>query len=130
MAEVAAARVALVVASEHTAQAMRSGDVPVLALAEAACVAAVAPDLDAAQTTVGTHVTLEHLRPSAVGTRVEAEASVVARDDRTVEFEVAVREGDQVVATVTHRRAVVDRERFLARLSRHDLSRRRPRTPA
>ncbi len=64
------------VTDADTAQALGSGDVPVLgtprllALAEAASVAAVAPHLASGQTTVGTAVSLEHSRPSPVGTAV------------------------------------------------------------
>src|SRR5258708_34791624 len=65
------------VTDADTAQALGSGDVPVLgtprllALAEAACVAAVAPQLEEGQTTVGTAVSLEHKRASPVGAPIE-----------------------------------------------------------
>lgn len=107
---------------EHTAAALGSGDVPVLgtpavlALAEEACVAALADDLDAGQTSLGTWVELEHRLPSPVGARVEAEATLTARDGRRLEFEVVVRQDGEVVAEVRHRRVLVDRERFLERV--------------
>ena len=56
-----------------TARALGSGDVDVLgtpralALAEAATVRAAAAALTPGQTTVGTHVELDHLAPSPVG---------------------------------------------------------------
>src|SRR5215472_18734454 len=70
------------VADADSAAALGSGDLPVLgtprllALAEAACVAAVAPQLEAGQTTVGTAVSLEHKRPSMIGTSIEVEAEL------------------------------------------------------
>lgn len=107
------------VTSTLTAVAYGSGDVDVLAtpavlaLAEGACVSALADSLLDGQTSVGTHVELEHIRPTPVGGTVTVEAELVSQDGRQLEFEVTVREQDQVVATVRHRRAVVDRQRFL-----------------
>src|SRR5262245_8920965 len=80
------------VGDADTAVALGSGDVPVLgtprllALAEAACVAAVAPQLAAGHTTVGTAVSLEHRRPSPVGTSIEVEAELTSVDDRRLGF--------------------------------------------
>lgn len=117
------------VTSALTAVAYGSGDVPVLAtpavlaLAEGACVAAVADHLDAGQTSVGTVVELEHTRATPVGGTVRVEATLIGRDGQQLAFEVVVREDDehgQVVATVRHRRAVVDRQRFLDRLGTAD----------
>ena len=65
--------VQIVVADTDTATAMGSGDVPVLgtprllALAEAAAVAAIGPSLESGLTSVGTGAALEHKRPSPVG---------------------------------------------------------------
>lgn len=113
------------VTSALTAVTYGSGDVPVLAtpavlaLAEAACVAAVADHLDPGATSVGTFVELEHTAATPVGRTVVVVATLVEHDGRQLAFEVAVHEGDQdgrVVASVRHRRAVVDRQRFLERL--------------
>ena len=74
------AEVSHLVGEEDTAVVVGSGDVPVLAtprlvaLAEAATVAAVAGTLRPEQTTVGTRVELEHLVPTPVGTRVGVRA--------------------------------------------------------
>src|SRR5262249_8882547 len=69
-----------VVTEADTAIQAGSGDVPVLAtprllaLAEAACVAALESHLDDGMTSVGTRVALEHRRASPVGTEIEVEA--------------------------------------------------------
>ena len=57
-----------------------------LALAEAACVAAVAPNLDQGQTTVGIAVSLEHKRASPVGAPIEVEAELTRIDGRKLWF--------------------------------------------
>jgi fluoroacetyl-CoA thioesterase len=116
------------VTQADTAQALGSGDVPVLgtprllALAEAACVAAVAPNLDEGQTTVGVAVSLEHNRASPVNASVEVEAELTRIDGRRLWFNFiayAPDEGDDVVIGAgTVERVLVDAERFLARLRR------------
>lgn len=114
----------LTVAHEDTASAAGSGDVPVLAtptvlaIAESLCIEAAAGEVAAGETTVGSYAEIEHTRPSPVGARVEVEAALVARRDRQLEFTVAFRQDGGEVAWVSHRRTVVDRERFLDQLRR------------
>jgi predicted thioesterase len=115
------ATVPLTVSDTDTAVALRSGDVPVLAtprlvaLVEEATVAAVAPALGPADTTVGTRVELDHLAPTLVGATVQASAELVAVDGRRLEFAVAVLQGQTLLAQGRVLRVVVDRERFLGR---------------
>ncbi len=129
------------VTDDDTAQALGSGDVPVLgtprllSLAEAACVAAVAPNLGEGQTTVGTAVSLEHKRASPVGASLEVEAELTRIDGRRIWFNFiaygpgtgddAPAGGDDppdppavVIGAGTLERMVVDTGRFLARLAR------------
>src|SRR5215813_7303878 len=97
------ARVELTVTDADTAQAVGSGDVPVLgtprvlALVEAATVGATAHRLPPGATTVGTRVELEHRVPTAVGRTVTAEATLAKAAGRRLTFEVSVREGEVVV---------------------------------
>ena len=94
------ARVELTVTDADTAQAVGSGDVPVLgtprvlALAEAATVAATATSMPGGSTTVGVHVELEHLAATPVGRRVLASARLVAVDGRRLQFDVTVTDYD------------------------------------
>ncbi len=113
------------VTDADTAIAVGSGDLAVLgtprllAWCEAATCAAIADSLDEGRTSVGTRVSLEHLAASPVGERVEVQASVAYVDGRLVRFTVAashVADG-KVVGTGEVTRVVVDRERFLSRLS-------------
>jgi fluoroacetyl-CoA thioesterase len=130
------------VTEADTAAELGSGDVPVLgtprllALAEAACVAAVAPNLDEGQTTVGTAVSLEHKRASPVGASLEVEAELTRIDGRRLWFNfIAYGSGEDdqavpmrgddppappavVVGAGTLERMLVDTDRFLARLER------------
>src|SRR5512142_1439657 len=119
----ALARVELTVSDADTAQTIGSGDVPVLAtprvlaLAEAATVAATARRLEPGTTTVGTRVELRHLAATPIGRTVVAEAHLTAVEGRRLRFTVVVREGTAVVADGTVERALVDRQRFLASVS-------------
>lgn len=114
------------VAPGDTARALGSGDLDVLgtprllAWCEEATVAAVAPRLDPARTTVGTRVDLAHERASGVGAAVTVRADLVHADGRLLRFEVVAEQeseaGTSVVARGQVTRVVVDRDRFLARL--------------
>ena len=115
------ARVESTVTDADTAQSLGSGDVPVLgtprvlALAEAATVAATARQIPGGVTTVGTRAEVEHRVPTAVGHRVTALATLAKVDGRKLVFDVVVRDGEIMVAEVRVERAVVDRQRFIAR---------------
>ncbi len=109
------------VAPDDTAQALGSGDLPVLgtprllAWCEQQTVAALA-DLPAGASSVGTRISVEHLRASAVGEDVQVAARLVHADGRLRRFEVvATDEQGRVVGHGEVTRVVVDRERFLAR---------------
>jgi predicted thioesterase len=69
--------------------------------------------VDGGQTTVGTRIELDHLKPSYVGATVSARARLSAVDGRRLTFDVEVLEGDTVVARGIVVRAVVDRARFV-----------------
>jgi predicted thioesterase len=113
------------VTDADTAAALGSGDLDVLgtprllAWCEAATCAAIADSLEPSQTSVGTRVSLEHLAASAVGERVEVQASVAYVDGRLARFSVAASNTSdgKVVGTGEVTRVVVDRDRFLSRLS-------------
>jgi fluoroacetyl-CoA thioesterase len=114
----------LTVETAHTASSVGSGSVDVLAtpallaLAEGACCDAVADDLTPEETSVGTWSEVEHLRAVPVGETVCAHATLVGHHGRRLEFTVRVEHDGDTVARVRHRRMLVDRERFLAGISR------------
>ena len=114
------ARVELTVTDADTAQSLGSGDVPVLgtprvlALAEAATVAATARQLPGGLTTVGTRAEVDHRAPTPVGRRVTAQATLAKVDGNRLLFEVGVRDGDKLVAEVRVERMLLDRQRFIS----------------
>jgi fluoroacetyl-CoA thioesterase len=124
------ATVRAAVTEADTATAMGSGDVPVLAtprllaLAEAAAYAAVAPHLADGLTTVGTRVSLEHRRASPLGTEVVVEAELTEVDGSRLVFGFIARvdgtDDDVVLGAGTVERVVLDRTRFIARAGASD----------
>jgi predicted thioesterase len=119
------ATVRAVVTGADTAEAIGSGNLPVLAtprllaLAEAATVAAVAPHLEGGLTTVGTAASLEHRKASPLGAEIVVEAELTEVDGRRLVFGFIARpagaDADVVVGAGTIERVVVDGARFLAR---------------
>jgi predicted thioesterase len=106
------------VTDADTAVALGSGDVAVLAtpavvaLCERAAVKAIAGALDAEQTSVGTNITLDHVAPTMPGRTVKARARLDSIDGRTLLFAVEASDDAGVIASGTHTRVVVDRQRF------------------
>ena len=87
----------IVVADSDTAQAMGSGDVATLAtprmiaLCEQATMSALDGHVDAGFTTVGLSVQVDHLRPTAVGGKIWAEAHLDKVEGRRLCFSVAAK---------------------------------------
>lgn len=115
-----------VVSEDDTADAVGSGDVPVLAtprllaLAEAACLAALGDaGLPAGSTTVGTRIELEHLLALTAGETVRVAARLAHVDGRLLRFDVsATDDGDRLVGRADITRVLVERDRFMARARR------------
>ena len=117
----ASARQSLVVEKAHTADQIGSGSLEVLAtpmliaLMEAAAVEAVDRYLSTGFTTVGSRIEMEHLRPTPVGGTVTAEAVLVKREDRALDFSIEARDARGVVGQASHRRFIVVEQEFLSR---------------
>jgi predicted thioesterase len=115
------AEATMVVTLEDTASSIGSGDIPVLgtprliALCEAATVAALDGVLDPGQTSVGIRVVFDHTRATWTGAEVTATARLEAIDGARLTFNVTAADDDGPVGSGAIVRFVVDRERFLDR---------------
>ncbi len=111
-----------IVRPEHCADRFQNAGVTVLATPvlchwfESAAVRAIAEQLESGEATVGTRLSIEHLKATPVGMQVRVTARVVAVDGRRVDFEVSAFDDVELVARGTHERVVIDLERFLARV--------------
>lgn len=112
----------VVVSEDNTALKLGSGDMEVfatpamIALMENAAMNAVASHLDAGTTTVGTMMKSSHIKASALGANITAEAELVAVEGRRLSFTVKAWDDKGVIGEGEHERFVVDRERFLSKL--------------
>ncbi len=111
------------VTNADTAASLASGDLAVLgtprllAWCEQQTVAAVVADLAPGSSSVGSEVSIEHLRPSQVGASVHVTARLVHIDGRRYRFEVvATNDSGDVVGRGEINRVVVDAGRFMSRL--------------
>ena len=111
-----------VVTLSNCAVTMGSGDLEVfatpamVALMENAAMNAVAQALPHGSTTVGAEMNTSHIKPSAIGARVQATATLTAVDGRKLTFSVEASDGASVIGKGTHVRFIVDKERFMAKL--------------
>ena len=107
------------VTEADTATVLGSGDVGVLgtpaivALCELAAVHALAGSLDPNQTSVGTHIELEHIAPTLPHHHVRATAKLVRVDGKRCDFTIEASDPAGMIARGTHSRVLVDRKRFL-----------------
>lgn len=117
------AEVTWTVTESDTAIKQGSGSVPVfatprlVALCEAAAVKAVEALLEDGQTTVGSRIEINHLSPSAVGSKVRGRAILTEVDGRKLTFEISAHEGSKLIGQGVHQRIVIDEARFVASLT-------------
>jgi len=109
-----------VVRPEHGADRFQNAGVTVLATPvlchwfESAAVRAIAGQLEAGEATVGTNLSIEHLKATPIGMQVRVTARVVSAEGRRVNFEVSAVDEVELVARGAHQRVVVDLDRFVA----------------
>ena len=115
-------KVEITVQECDTAIVHKSGGLPVyatpamIALMENAAMNAVASALAEGATTVGTMMKSSHIKASALGATITAEAELVAVDGRRLTFVVKAWDDKGVIGEGEHERFIVDRERFLSKL--------------
>ncbi|MBQ6063373.1 MAG: thioesterase family protein [Prevotella sp.] len=113
----------LTVEEIHTAAHIGSGDMNVLAtpimvaLMENAAMLAVDQELPPEQTTVGAFIQCTHCKPSPLGAEIIATAQLTNIDGRKLDFHVVAMQDDTIIGEGEHTRYIVDRDRFLAKLS-------------
>ena len=104
---------------EDTAAEVGSGDLLVYAtpcmaaLMEGAACEAIAPALAEGTTSVGTMLNLEHLSATPVGLEVRAEAEVTEVNGKVITFAVRAFDEAGEIGKGTHRRVIVNSQRFL-----------------
>lgn len=111
------------VEEEHSAIVVGSGGVPVLAtpwliaFMERVAFQLLEADLPEGFSSVGTVVSIQHKAPSPIGDKVRVSAKVVAVEGRRITMSVQAQSDDQLLADGTHQRVLIDRSRFLERIT-------------
>lgn len=104
---------------EDTAAEVGSGSLLVyatpcmVALMEGAACEAIEQALPEGQTTVGMELNIQHLSATPVGHEVRAEATVTAVDGKIITFELAAFDEAGQIGKGTHKRCVVNSQKFL-----------------
>lgn len=83
---------------------------------EHTCVQALRPHLTGSQRTVGTHVDMSHVAATPVGMGVTASVELIAVDGKALTFKVSCSDDAGLIGEGTHKRAIIDGERFEQRL--------------
>jgi fluoroacetyl-CoA thioesterase len=91
---------------------------------ETASVLAVAEFLEAGEATVGTRLSVEHLKATPLGMVVRVEAEVTAVEGRRLAFAIEAHDQAELVARGSHERYVVDLGRFLQGVEAKAVTRR------
>lgn len=85
-------------------------------LIEWTCMLALDGHLDSGEQTLGVHVDLSHDAPTPPGSTVTVEVELTAVERRQLTFTVHAVDDVETICRGTHRRAVIDADRFHARL--------------
>ena len=107
------------VEKEDTAAEVGSGSLLVyatpcmVAMMEGAACEAIAQGLSENETTVGIELNIQHLAATPVGMEVRAEATVTAVEGKIITFEVEAFDEAGTIGKGTHKRALVNTQRFL-----------------
>jgi fluoroacetyl-CoA thioesterase len=86
-------------------------------LVEWTCMRALSDHLDDGERTVGIHVDLSHEGATPPGCDITVDVELVGVDGRRLAFTVQAKDDTAIVCRGTHRRAVIDLQRFEGRLA-------------
>ena len=110
-------RVAQADSAENWANELSVLATPVLLwLAEVTCMQAIEDHLAGEEMTLGLAHDVRHLAPTPVGDEVHVHAELERIDGGRLHFRISARDGGEAVLDGSHQRALVDRNRFAARV--------------
>jgi len=85
---------------------------------EWACIMAIKPHLDwPLEQSVGTHINVSHEAATPPGMEVTAKVELIAVEGRKLVFIVEAHDGVDLISRGTHERFVIDKAKFVAKLS-------------
>ena len=111
------------VLNEHTAKAMQSGGLDVLASPvliawmEKCAWQSVLPDLEQGTDTVGTFIEMQHLSATPVGMTVECVCELTSVQGRELTFEIQAKDEKDIIAKAVHKRFIINTDSFLKKVN-------------
>lgn len=113
----------MVVAFDDTAAKYGSGDLEVLAtpalvaFMENAALNLAAPYLSESESTVGTEISVKHLKATATGKKVTCKAVLEEIDGNKLNFKIEAYEDKEMIGVGKHTRYIIDVDRFMRKLA-------------
>lgn len=110
------------VTESNIAKTMKSGSLEVFAtpamcaLMEEAAQAAVQPELNDGEGTVGISLSISHDAPSPMGATITATATVTAVEGRKIFFNIEASDGVGIIGKGSHERFVINNENFMTKV--------------
>lgn len=92
-----------------------------VAFVEQTCRKLVEPHLPEGMTTVGIALTVRHIAPTPLGRKVSIQAEIVRIEKNVISFQTAIWDEMEKIGEVTHKRAVIEIDRFTARVQKKSL---------
>ena len=89
-----------------------------VAFVEQTCRKLVEPHLPEGMTTVGIALTVRHIAPTPLGGKVSIQAEIVMIEKNVISFQTEVWDEIEKIGEVAHKRAVIEIDRFSARVQK------------
>jgi fluoroacetyl-CoA thioesterase len=89
-----------------------------VAFVEQTCRKLVEPHLPEGMTTVGIALTVRHIAPTPLGGKVSIQAEIVLIEKNVISFQTEVWDEIEKIGEVAHKRAVIEIDRFIARVQK------------
>lgn len=108
-----------IVSENETAEVLGSGGLPVYSTPSMICLMELSAYKLAeghGHQTVGTKVSISHLKACKVGTEVTATAEIIEHEGRRILYKVTVSDAAGLMGEGTHERFIIDPARFMAKL--------------
>ncbi|MEE9513230.1 MAG: thioesterase family protein [Anaerolineales bacterium] len=92
-----------------------------VAFVEQTCRKLVEPYLPEGMTTVGIALTVRHIAPTPLGRKVSIQAEIVLVEKNVISFQAELWDEMEKIGEVAHERAVIEIDRFSARVRKKSL---------
>lgn len=89
-----------------------------VAFVEQTCRKLVEPHLPEGMTTVGIALTVRHIAPTPLGGKVSIQAEIVLIEKNVISFQTEIWDEIEKIGEVAHKRAVIEIDRFSARVQK------------